>query len=543
MVSDAEWSKRLTGVNRRARNVARVYDETMILIFPPVPYFSAGGNMYFIVTEDSLDTVDAAGRMAKARIDGAVPTESAYGHWVTPHYAMLRGGGAVKASDLENFGTDLLRAKPPGSARAPIVLSALAACEEEGMGDGDSTPPRSPRPPSDERVFIFRPYPATRGLYVVPIKTHTDEDPRELPDWQYTQPYVHVLPLEPKQFDVSAMELSIVLEAAERLDYRFAQRMQGLQNATLDAVWPNSDRHGSARDATNVTESFLRGYMSKFINRWGAGDGMEGSVLPIEVIREIIHMHQEFAEEWDSAHKRTIAPTLLAGAEAFIGMFSSHPAMSSAPNLPEKWALLSRFFIRHPTHSAIFSVCLQSYMVKMEQDRGARNANYKSMTNAGTTFLATMNTMSKHLTQHTASVARELKELLGNPHYCLHPYFVDWHWIASELPIGHNRFRGYKLDVMNPYRTDERDTTMWEERVGGGVGRGDDDDDDDDEDRGTRRRSRPTEKRGQRGTRSGKQPPSKGKQARGSGSSEEEDSDEGGSDEEEEEVSDGSNSS
>jgi hypothetical protein len=37
----------------------------------------------------------------------------------------------------------------------------------------------------------------------------------------------------------------------------------------------------------------------------------------------------------------------------------------------------------------------------------------------------------------------------------LHPYFVDWHWIASELPVGHKRFAQYKQDATNPDREEE----------------------------------------------------------------------------------------
>ena len=231
--------------------------------------------------------------------------------------------------------------------------------------------------------------------------------------------------------------------------------MQGLQNATFEAVWPSADREGGHRDTSAVTDLFIKGYMTNFMTRYGKASEMDGSVLPIEVIREAIHMHSQFTHEWDDAYKRRLAPTLQAGAEAFVGMFSAHQALKPLPEVPNKWALLSRYFIRNPTHSAIFSMCLHSYMVKMEQDRGARNANYKSMTNAATAYLASMNAMSTFLTQHATQITGELATLLAREHHCLHPYFVDWHWIASELPVGHKRFAQYKQDATNPDREEE----------------------------------------------------------------------------------------
>ena len=129
--------------------------------------------------------------------------------------------------------------------------------------------------------------------------------------------------------------------------------------------------------------------------------------------------------------------------------------LKSLPEVPNKWALLSRYFIRNPAYSAIFSVCLHSYMVKMEQDRGTRNANYKSMTNAASSYLASMNAMSTFLTQNMAQINVDLTRLLAPEHHCLHIYFVDWHWIASELPVGHRRFLPYKEDIDNPDRQEE----------------------------------------------------------------------------------------
>ena len=63
-------------------------------------------------------------------------------------------------------------------------------------------------------------------------------------------------------------------------------------------------------------------------------------------------------------------------------------------------------------------------MAKMEQDRGARNANYKSMTNAANSFFASMNAMSTFRTQNAKQISLELNRLLripasSSPNYCI----------------------------------------------------------------------------------------------------------------------------
>lgn len=462
MASDISWMKRLSATEQRAASVDRTYNGAYVFLFPPVPYFTIDDRTYFIVRDAYENRAAAIARVGSTRTDGIVPTPCVRGHWICPHFACDAGANPITAADMDPDAAANIPAVAGGAARNP-----LANCK-------------------------YTPYPTPRGLLACDAgrapATDAARDPLDTPDWMFTKLYVHVLPAEAGQYDVSVTELRVVMDAAERADYRFALRMQGLQNATLEAVWPGADRHNSQRDVTELTNLFMSGYVADFIKRWGRNEGLEGSVLPQEVIREVIHMHKEFVEEWDDTHKRSLSPALQAGAEAFVGMFVSHPTLQSIPSIPDKWCVLSRYFIRHPSHSAVFSICLHSYMVKLEQDRGSRNANYKSMTNAGTSLVTSMNTMSKYLTQNAADISGELLRLLvalpppalapvppsapaaggaappvpavNPPHYCLHPYFVDWHWISSELPVGHVRFQGYVNDTVNHYRTSEGDDIM-----------------------------------------------------------------------------------
>ena len=86
-----------------------------------------------------------------------------------------------------------------------------------------------------------------------------------------------------------------------------------MQNATRESVRPGTDRYNSERDVTGLTNMFMRQYMAGFFKRWGDGGDFEGATLPQEVIREVIHMHKDFVEQWDDTHKRSLAPVLQAG--------------------------------------------------------------------------------------------------------------------------------------------------------------------------------------------------------------------------------------
>ena len=458
--SDAAWNKRLMTQDMRGSEAAREPPGKALAVFPPTPYFVLPSGTYFVMQDVfKKKRGDAVKIMQDARKHGVEVMIPATGHWISKHYAVV-GRHDVSADSLEptvgqhaqytTLQNAVKRAEEKATSSPSVANNAAAATARR---IADSTIPWNPF-----RDAKYRPYPKSRGLmpcqYVDTIEP-TDKDPEHTPDWHYTELYTHVVPIEDTHFEVSATALRIVLDAAERMDYQFAQRMQGLQNATFEAVWPSSDRCGSERDATAVTDLFIKGYMGNFVARYGKKNEMDGSVLPVEVIREVIHMHSQFTHEWDDAYKRRLAPTLQAGAEAFVGMFSTHQTLKPLREVPNKWALLSRYFIRNPAYSAIFSVCLHSYMVKMEQDRGARNANYKSMTNAASSYLASMNAMSTFLTQNMAQINVDLTRLLAPEHHCLHIYFVDWHWIASELPVGHRRFLPYKEDIDNPDRQEE----------------------------------------------------------------------------------------
>ena len=437
-LSDKEWGQRLNPPSRKAKEVERKPSNASIKVFPGVPFFSIGRNTFFVIPDNFKTQDDAAHAVSTARENGPHVKESERGHWITSHYAVSDAHG-LPESFQQSEGTEEKTAYG-------------VEMEKRAAAGGAVVPPSAPSPP---RLISYRPYPTP---HPIPPQDPQDpewlplasDDPEHRPDWRFTKLYTHVLPKEPNQFDVEVTQLKVVLDSAEQADYRFALRMQGLQNSTLEAVWPGCDRHNGERDITDVTNAFLKQYMTKFLQRWATD--FDGTCLPVEVIRESIHMHKLFTQQWDVEHKRNLSPAIQAGAEMLVGLFYKHPALQEAVTQNAPWGLISRYFSRHEKYSAIFSLCLHSSMVKMEQDRGSRNANYKSMVNATSTYVASMNTMHTFLTKNTREISDELRILLGQKCFELHKYFIDWHWVASELPVGHTRFRQYQLDFGNQDR-------------------------------------------------------------------------------------------
>ena len=432
-LSEKEWGQRLDPPSRKAIEVERKPSEVYYKVFPGVPFFAIGSKTFFVVPDNFESQDIVATTICSVRNKGPQPNVSTRGHWISPHYAVNQDGAPEKFQDTE------AKDKRPGH-----LISTPAS--PSSLEDKSYRPYPTPHPISEDKL-------ATDML-----TPHEEEDPEHAPDWRYTRLYTHVIPKEENQYDVEVTQLKVVLDAAERADFKFAMRMQGLQNSTLEAVWPGSDRHNGERDVTEITNAFLKQYMTRFLKQW-SGE-FDGTCLPIEVIRESIHMHKLFTQQWDVEHKRNLSPAIQAGAEMLVGLFYKHPALQEAVSKDAPWGLISRYFSRHEKYSPIFSLCLHSSMVKMEQDRGSRNANYKSMVNATSTYVSSMNTMNSFLTKNAREISGELRTLLTTDCFELHKYFIDWHWVASELPVGHTRFRQYQADFGNEDRDMDDENLM-----------------------------------------------------------------------------------
>ena len=93
-----------------------------------------------------------------------------------------------------------------------------------------------------------------------------------------------------------------------------------------------------------------------------------------------------------------------------------------------------------------FSLCLHYYMVKMDQDRGGRNANYKSMFNSSSANMMAINSMGAFLAENMSKIRAITDDIdAKEPHKKrLSTEIVDWYDIASQIPLAPEQYP-YKL--------------------------------------------------------------------------------------------------
>ena len=109
------------------------------------------------------------------------------------------------------------------------------------------------------------------------------------PDPRYCQKTRHFLLREANHFDVGELWLRECVEKAERLDYEFALRMQGLQGSGINAVWTCSDMGAEPNDRPDMMALFLRSYLSRFLSQIP----MQSTDDPDAIIREAVQMHEQ----------------------------------------------------------------------------------------------------------------------------------------------------------------------------------------------------------------------------------------------------------
>jgi hypothetical protein len=224
------------------------------------------------------------------------------------------------------------------------------------------------------------------------------------------------------------------MERAEQLDYEFALRMQGLQNSTINAVWVCSNAGAEPADRSEMMEQFLRHYMTRFL-----AQAPMAQDDPEAVIREAVQMHQQYCAGWVREHARGLAPTIEAAAEALVGMFFN-TALQGSRLRTLTWKEVSRLIRRDPRTSPQFGLCLHFYMVKLEQDRGSRNASYKSMFNASSSNMLSINAMDAFLRREMGHL-NQLATNAGDPETRLfHTSTVDWYGVVSQLSLPATRY-------------------------------------------------------------------------------------------------------
>jgi hypothetical protein len=255
------------------------------------------------------------------------------------------------------------------------------------------------------------------------------------PNKKYAQRYRHYLLPQDEHFEIGELYLKNSLEKAEKYDYQFAVRMQGLQNTTINAVWSCQDPGGEPSDRAEVMEQFMRKFLSRFMGEASQNDASDVEMM----INEAVQMHQEFSDRWVSEHKRCLSPMIEAASEALVGMFwngALRPAVVGGMT----WKEMSRVIRRDARLSPQFGICLHFYMVKLEQDRGSRNASYKSMYNASSSNMLSINSMDAFFKSEIGYICGLTQNLIHAGTRVFHPLTMDWHGIVSQLHLPKVRY-------------------------------------------------------------------------------------------------------
>jgi len=251
------------------------------------------------------------------------------------------------------------------------------------------------------------------------------------PERDYSILGEHFIPQKPNFYAIDFAFLKRCLDDAERADYEFALRMQGLQNCSINAVWTCADLGFDAYDRSLIMEQFLRGYVGRFLSQVSQKPGRD--LNPEHVVREAIQMHDKFCDAWVKEHKRGLAPLVESCAEALVGNFcESVLKMAEVAGLTRRE--ISRMLRRDPVFAPQFGLCLHFFMVKLDQDRSGRNANYKSMFNSMSSNILALKTFENFMRSKSHLMQRHLQVSLATVESrCFHFLTADWYGIVTQL--------------------------------------------------------------------------------------------------------------
>jgi hypothetical protein len=234
--------------------------------------------------------------------------------------------------------------------------------------------------------------------------------------------------------------LQTLLDESEKMEYDFALRMQGLLNCALNAVWTCTDFGFDGADRGQIMEKFLQNYLGRFLSQVSQ---KPEEIQPDSIIAEALQMHSRFSARWTKEHKRGLSPNLDACSEALVSHYCEGPLrllVSSGLTRKE----IARLLRRDPVLSPQFSLCLNFFMVKMDQDRNGRNANYKSMFNATSSNILQMKALGSFLQAHQGYMQEKLTGMGASDKRQWSPLIFDWYYVVSQLHMPSMQYTGVK---------------------------------------------------------------------------------------------------
>jgi hypothetical protein len=238
--------------------------------------------------------------------------------------------------------------------------------------------------------------------------------------------------------EISKEKLKDACEQAEELDYAFALSMQGLRGASIQAVWHCIDPEYDVSDRAPVLAQFVKMYMEKFYSQINAPAG----TVVEDVVHEALNLHEEFCKGWVHTHHRTLSADVTAAAESLVGVFFDDLCKAFPPNVALTRMHMARYFRRNSQYSGEFANCLYHYMTSLEQMRGNRNASYRAMQTERVAYITAMKKMANMLQERFGDIRTDLRNVSASS-IIFDVRFIDWHYIAGQLPAHHKEFDGY----------------------------------------------------------------------------------------------------
>ena len=252
---------------------------------------------------------------------------------------------------------------------------------------------------------------------------------------------------DPNNLEIGTRVLREACEQAEEMDYNFALTMQGLKGVSLHAVWNCTDPEYDSTDRSTVMEQFVKAFMEKFYSQVS----VTGPAEVEDIVHEALHMHEDFCRGWISMHHRTLSPEITAASEALVGMFFEDLKGCFPVNVSFTRVHMARYLRRHMEFCGEFAHCLYHYMTSIEQMRGNRNPSYRAMQSERVANITAMKKMASMLNEKFGKILSELKPLTQLD-LMFDKKFIDWHYIAAQLPAHHKQFEGY-LNSFSLFRT------------------------------------------------------------------------------------------
>ena len=193
-------------------------------------------------------------------------------------------------------------------------------------------------------------------------------------------------------------------------------------------------------------------FVSSFLERFAKDRDIQENEDLDNGISELVRMNTTFNERWAAENVCSLTPNIEACADALLQLFHEQVLRPLFAQFPDATVTLVQRSIRRDRDMAPrFASLLQAYVTKTEQDRGGRNANYKSMFNAGAAYNLALHATHQFLVKNREKITKHIKE--GSENSFLTPHTIAWDKIARQLPKKSTNY-AYKERAPRPRRAD-----------------------------------------------------------------------------------------